>query len=169
MPVSETEATVSPFAASSMRRSRRIWPFSLPWSTYEPRMMKSLARFLRTCVRVAGTRLSTSERPRSIFVRATVSSGTRRNCSPAPSSAVNISDSAVEIQAVSRRLERFLKPNIATDGRIRTWTVPDCCSLTFFCFHSLRASHVPKAADTASIRIAVPNDSMCLWMNFPPR
>ena len=175
LPVSEMAATVCPVAESSRRRSSRIWLVSFPRARYDPRMMKSLARFLRTCGKAAGGRLSISDRPRSIFVRAMVSAGTVRNCSPAASSAVNISESAVEIQAVSWRLERFLKPSIATDGRIRTWTLLDCCSftltltLTFLCFHNLRAPHVPKPAARASISIAVANDSACRWTNFPPR
>src|SRR4029077_2998817 len=62
-------------------------------------------------------RISRSGSESSILVRATLSAGIVRNCSPAASSVVSQSASAVESQASSVRPERFLKPRTATDRR----------------------------------------------------
>ena len=76
------------------------------------------ADVLADALQRVGAKLSASESPSSIFMRATFSPGMVRSRSPALSSVVNISPSAVDSQALSARPERFLKPSTATDRRI---------------------------------------------------
>ena len=51
-------------------------------------------------------------------MRLTFSPGTVRTASPAPSSVVTISESAVDSHCASCRLARFLKPSTAMAGRL---------------------------------------------------
>ena len=80
---------------------------------------RSVPRLARTRASVSGARLSASVSDSSTFMRATFSPGMVRSRSPAASSVLSISDSAVESHALSARPDRFLKPSTATERRGR--------------------------------------------------
>ncbi len=129
VPFSETRAIVSPAAASWRRRSRRsVPPESRPGARYEPRRTRSAPRFDRTRESVSRDSVSVSGSARSIFMRETSSLETARSFSPAASSVVSISESAVETQTSSGRCARFLKPRtaIARRGAFAAAAAPGC-------------------------------------------
>src|ERR1035437_2349331 len=90
-----------------------------PWpiTAYDPRSTISAARFFRIAANVSGERLSVSGRAKSSFVRATSSPEMVRSFFPTESSDLSISVRAVDSQADSAPLDRFLNPSTAADWR----------------------------------------------------
>src|SRR5580704_7607882 len=86
-------------------------------TTYEPLTTASVPMLLLMRRSVSCANVSESERERSSLARVTVSPGMVRSRSPAASSVVNISESAVESHAESALPDTFFMAKTATERR----------------------------------------------------
>src|SRR5215469_1097365 len=104
---------------------------------------------------VSCAKVSVSESARSTFARETVSPGMVRIVSPAASSVVSISESAVESHAASGRPETFFMEMTATDRRGVTLEYPTAAPLMEFAdglqarVSCLRVKYQPRDAPPA--------------------